>query len=112
MLNRVQRAASGSIGVLLRLKIGLEDRLQDQHYRHLHYPIADRWNAQRSLLSIRLWYVYPADRLSLVGLGSQAFRQFAQPTLPAIRFDVVESLPVNPRSPTVGPATLVGMRSA
>ena len=53
--NGVQGAASRAVGVLFRLQVGLEDRLQDQHRRHLHHAIFDARNAQRPLLAIRLW---------------------------------------------------------
>ena len=33
---------SRPVGVLLRLQVGLEDRLQDQHHRHLRHAIANR----------------------------------------------------------------------
>lgn len=40
----VQRALPGSIRVLLRLQVGLEDRLQDHHHSPLHHAIPNRWN--------------------------------------------------------------------
>ena len=53
-LNGVQGTASRPVGVLLRLQVGLEDRLQDQHRRHLHHAVTDRRNAQRPLFAVRL----------------------------------------------------------
>ena len=50
----VQGAVVWPVGVLLRLQVGLEDRLQDQHHRHLHHAVPDRTDPQRPLLAIRL----------------------------------------------------------
>jgi hypothetical protein len=41
----VQCAAVRPIGILLRLQVGLEDRFENQHCRHLHNPISDYWYA-------------------------------------------------------------------
>ena len=60
---RVQGTASRSVGVLLRLQVRLEDRLQDQHCCHLHHAVFNRRNPQRSLLAVRLGNVNPPDRL-------------------------------------------------
>jgi len=38
----VQGAVVWPVGVLLRWEVGLEDRLQDQHHRHLRHAIPDR----------------------------------------------------------------------
>jgi hypothetical protein len=50
----VQGAAPRATGELFRLQVRLEDRLQDQNYRHQHDAILDARNAQRSLLAVRL----------------------------------------------------------
>ena len=47
--NGVQGAALRAVGVLFRLQVGLEDRLQDQHRRHLHHAIFDARNAHSTL---------------------------------------------------------------
>src|SRR4030042_529851 len=91
----VQRAASGSVGVLLRLQSGLENRLQDQYCRHLHHTILDRWDAQRSLLAVRLWDVHPPDRLGTIRLRPEFFRQFVAPSALAVRLDVLEPLAID-----------------
>ena len=46
----IQGAAVGSVGVLLRLQVGLEDRLEDQHHGHLRHAIPNRTDPQRALL--------------------------------------------------------------
>ena len=38
----VQGAVVWTVGVLLRLEVGLEDRLQDQYHRHLHHAVPNR----------------------------------------------------------------------
>jgi len=45
----VQGALARSVGVLLRLQVSLEDRLQDQHGSHLHHTILDRRDGQSEL---------------------------------------------------------------
>ena len=49
----VQGTVVRPVGVLLRLQVGLEDRLQDQHHRHLRHAVPDRTDPQRTLLAIR-----------------------------------------------------------
>jgi hypothetical protein len=39
----VQRAAVCPIGILLRLQVGFENRLEHQHCCRLHNPIPDCW---------------------------------------------------------------------
>ena len=77
--NGVQGAASRAVGVLFRLQVGLEDRLQDQHDRHLHHTIFDARNAQRPLLAIPFGDVHASDRLGSIRSLPEFFRQFVQP---------------------------------
>ena len=61
------RTASGryvarAVGVLFRLQVGLEDRLQDQHSSHLHHTIFDARNSQRPELAITFRYEHASDR--------------------------------------------------
>src|SRR3954470_16444373 len=49
LLHSVEGAPSRAIPVLLRLQVGLEDRLQDQHRRHLRHPVHDARNAPSTL---------------------------------------------------------------
>ena len=104
----VQRALSGSIRVLLRLQVGLEDRLQDHQCRHLHHPIANRWNPQRPLLAVRLRDINPTHGLRPIRSLTEFFRQFVHPSLPAIRLDGVERLAVHPSRSSVLEAAAVG----
>src|SRR4051795_13125886 len=57
LLYSVEGAPSRAIPVLLRLQVGLEDRLQDQHRRHLRYAVHDARDAPSALplLPNRLW---------------------------------------------------------
>jgi hypothetical protein len=52
--HRVQCAAVSTIGVLLRLQVRLENRLQHDQHRGLRHAILGRRYAQRPLLSVRL----------------------------------------------------------
>ena len=79
----VEGAPLGAIPVLLRLQVGLEDRLQDQHRRHLRYAVHDARDAQRPLFAIRFRNVHASDRLGTVRSLAEVFRQFAQPTAQA-----------------------------
>src|ERR1017187_1040883 len=101
----IQRAAVRSVGVLLRLQIDLENRFENQHCRHLHHAITDRWNAQRPLLPIRLRYPNSPDWLRSIRLFPEFLRPFTQPLLFAILLDVFEWLPVHTWSAPVFPAT-------
>jgi hypothetical protein len=49
LANGVQGVAFRAVGVLFRLQIGLEDRLQDQHRGHLHDTIFDARDAHSAL---------------------------------------------------------------
>ncbi|MBI3821271.1 MAG: hypothetical protein HY289_01170 [Planctomycetes bacterium] len=98
-----------SVRVLLRLQIDLEDRFENQHCRHLHHAITDRWNAQRPLIPVRLRYPNSPDCLRLIRLLFEFLRQFTQPLLFAVLLDVFERLPIHARSAPVLPATRQGM---
>ena len=77
MPHGIQRAAVGTIGILLRLQVGLEDCSQDQHRRHLHDTILDRRDAQRSLLPVRFGDIHPPNGCRLIRPAFQLLRQFA-----------------------------------
>src|SRR5262249_30710876 len=68
-----------AVPVLLRLQVGLEDRLQAQHRRHLRYAVYDARDAQRPLLAIRFGDVHTPDRLGTVRPLLEVVRQFVQP---------------------------------
>jgi site-specific DNA recombinase len=104
----VDGAPSRAIPVLLRLQVGLEDRLQDQHRCHLRYAVFNARNAQRPLLAIRFRDVHASDRLRIVGSFLEVLRQFVQPPVQAVGFDVLERLAVDPRRAAVGAAADVG----
>src|SRR5262249_15291125 len=95
-------------GVLLRLEVGLEDRLQDQHHRHLHHAIPDRADAQRALLAIPFRDEHATHGVRSIRSSSQFGRQFVEPSVAPVRLDVLEGLAVHPRGAVVGPAAQVG----
>ena len=103
-------AAFRPVGVLLRLQVGLEDRLQDHQCRRLHNPVFDRRDAQGSLRPIGFRDPDPPDGLRLIRPLAEFFRQFTQPPLPAVPLDVVERLAIDPGCAAVHPAALVGPR--
>jgi hypothetical protein len=81
--NGVQGAALRAIGVLLRLQVGLEDRLQDERDSRLYDTISDARNAQRPLLAIPIGDVHAPHRLALIRSLSEFFRQFVQALVPS-----------------------------
>src|SRR5215831_4085075 len=104
----IQGAAVFTIGILLRLEIHIEDRLQHQHGCCLRDSISHCRYAQRPLLPIRLGDIYSPYRKRLIGSTSQLFRQFVQPTLPAVFLDVLESLLIHSRGAAIEFAAHVG----
>jgi hypothetical protein len=74
----VQGAAVGPVGVLLRLQVGLEDRFQDQHRRHLRHAVPDRRDPQRPLLAITFRDEHAPDRLWSVRLRFQGSSVFTE----------------------------------
>src|SRR5262245_19306160 len=95
LANRVQGAPPRSVGVLLRRQVGLEDRPQDRARRHLLYARLDRGDAHRTLFAIRFGEVAPPHRLGTIRSLAEFIRQFAQPSLFAVRLDVRERLTID-----------------
>src|SRR5262245_54870332 len=109
LLDGIQRAAPRPVGILLRLQVRLEDRLQDEQCRRLHDTILDRWNPQRSLLAVCFRNVHPTDGLRTIRLLSEFLRHFTQPLLHTVRFDVRERLAVHARRAVVDATTPIGV---
>ena len=61
----------GPIPVGTFLKIGLEDRFQDQLQRPLHYPILYRRYPKNTHLAVTLWDFHPPVPLGLIGPRDQ-----------------------------------------
>ena len=104
--HRVVGAPSRSVGVLLRLQVGLEYRRQHEHRRRLRHPVPDAGNAQRP----RLAGLFLRDqdlphRLRCVAPVLQIPRQFPEPATHAVCLDVREALSVYPDRAAV-PANL------
>src|SRR5438094_4052939 len=86
-----------AVGVDFRRKIGFEDRFQyEQHGCHAD-PIPHARDAQRSEFAVGLRYKHSSDWLWPVSLLPERKRQFSQPPLDPIRFDVSEVLAVHTR---------------
>src|SRR5665213_765582 len=101
-------AVTPPIGILFRWQIGLEDRIENQHRRHHHCAIADGGYAQRTLLPPGLRDVHPPHREWSIGPTFQFLRQFVQPSLCTVRFDVLERLIVYSSCAAISLATFVG----
>ena len=83
LTNGVQGTASRAVGVLLRLQVGLEDRLQDQHGGRLHHTILDAGMPNGRCLPSGFRDVHTPDRLGLIRALPEFFRQFVQPPVPS-----------------------------
>src|SRR6516165_8231066 len=86
--------APSAIGVDFRWKVGFEDRLQHQHRCRHADPIPHGRDAQRPEFAVGLRYEHASDRLRSVRLLPERKRQFGQPPLDPIRFDVHKVLTV------------------
>ncbi|MGZ3489088.1 MAG: hypothetical protein ACXVBY_19750, partial [Isosphaeraceae bacterium] len=69
----IQRAAVGSVRILLRLQVGLEDRLNDQNHGHLRHAIPNRTDLS-SILHLFAKGVWDSDRGPWPPIGSWAIR--------------------------------------
>src|SRR5664279_4940333 len=98
----VQCAAASPIGVLFRLQVNLENRVEHQNRRHHDRAVTDSGHSQRTLLPSRLRYEYPPHGKWSITSAFQLLRQFFQPSLCSVRFDVLERLIVYSRSSAIG----------
>src|SRR6516162_149900 len=99
-----------AVGVDFRRKIGFKDRLQHQHRCCHADPIPLGRDAQRPEFAVGLRYKHSSDWLRPVGLPPERKRQFSQPPLDPIRFDVHKVLTVYSRRALVGAALGIGVR--
>src|ERR1700692_4914840 len=86
-LDRVHRSANGAVAVGIVLEVRLEDWFQHELGGGRPPPLPDRWNAERSLASVRLRYRHPPHRIGPVRLRNQFLAQARQPPLQARRLD-------------------------
>src|SRR6202142_225375 len=86
------------------LKVGFEDRLQNQQGRHLPHPVSHRRYPQRSQLSVGFRYVHAAHRLRPVGIGSQGFLDLSNKPAHArfLRFPLFDRNAVHARCAPIG----------
>src|SRR5437867_3866791 len=98
-VERLVRTASGSEPTRVRMKVRLEDGCQHQQRDHLHHPVSDRGDSQRSLPAVGFGNINPPHRARPVCLGLQFPLQLLQPLLASFRprRDGLEGLPINPR---------------
>jgi hypothetical protein len=111
LLHCLQSAALGPVAIGRLIKVGLEDRLEDQLDGRLHHPISDRGYPKGSLpRPSRLGYPYPPDGLGLVGARSYLLSQVPKPLLNPFALDLLEALPIHPGRTTTHPTEPIGMR--
>ena len=102
--HRLLGVSPGTVGILLRWKVGFKDRFQHQHRCCHAYPIAQGREAQRPEFAVGFRYEHSSDGVWSVSLLPERKRQFAKPPLHPIRFNVREFLTVHTRCALVGAA--------
>ena len=108
-LDCVYRPARGTIAVGIILEVSLEDWFQHELGGSLNHSIPDRWNAERSLASIRLRDHHPPHRIGPVRLRDQFLAQARQPCLHARRLDLREAHSIHPRSARIRASHRIGV---
>jgi hypothetical protein len=98
------------VSVLLGWKVGFEDRFEHEHRCGHAHPIPQGRDTQRSKFAIGFRDKHSPDRVRSVDLFSERKRQFAQPSLHPIPFDVGEILAIYARCALVGAALGIGVR--
>src|SRR6202163_325054 len=93
---RLLGVSPATVGILLRWKIGLEDRFQHQHRCRHADPIPQGRDAQRPEFAVGLRYEHSSDGVRSVSFLPESKRQFAKPPPHPIRIDVREILAVHP----------------
>src|SRR6266481_9636664 len=94
MPHGIQRTAVCPISVLFRLQVGLEYWFEHQNGSTLRHPVTDSGHSSRSLFPVRLGYIHPPYGLRSIRSTFQLLRQFVQPLLHAVLFDVLKRLAV------------------
>jgi len=113
---RLLGIAARPVGVLLWRKVGFEYRGQHQHCCGHADPITHGRDAQRPELAVGLRDEHSSYRVRSVSLLPERKRQFTQPPLHPVRFDVRKVLPIHARcalvraalSPSVGQDVIAG----
>ena len=112
--HRLLGIAAPPVRVLLGWKVGFEDRLEHQHRCCHAHSIAQGRNAQRPELGalrrrVGFRYEHSSDRIRSIVLIPERKRQFAEPPLHAIRFDVHKVLTVHTRRALVRATLSIGV---
>ena len=92
----VHRPAFGTITVSRVLQVGLEDRLQHDLGGGLHHPVANGWNAERTLaIATGFGDHHTPHRIGPVRLRNQFLAQARQPSFQAFLLDLRKGYPVH-----------------
>src|SRR5258705_3269281 len=95
--HRLLGIAARAVSVLLRWKVSFEDRFEHQHRCCHAHPISQGRDAQWPQLAIGLRDKHSSDRVWPVSLLPERKRQFTEPLLHPVRFDLCEILAIDTR---------------
>ena len=107
--HRLLGVSPRTVGVLLGWKISIEDRIEHQHRCCHADPIAQGRDAQRPEFAVGLRDEHSSDGVRSVSLLPERKRQFTEPPLHPVRFDIYEVLSIYTRRALVGAALGVGV---
>src|SRR5215475_1473966 len=103
VLDCVCRPACGTVAVRIVLKVGLEDRFQNELGCGLNHPVTDGWNAERTLaFTIRFWDHHPPHWIRPVRLRNQFLTQACQPRFHALLLNLLKAHPVHTGCTRIG----------
>jgi hypothetical protein len=86
-------------------EVGLEDRFEHDLRRLLHHPVADRRNAQRPLAAVGLRDLHAPGWRGAIPALLQVTGDPAEQPLDPVLLHLLQRLPVNPGSASIGPNT-------
>jgi hypothetical protein len=107
--HRLLGVAARPVGVLLGWKVSFEDRFEHQHRCCHAHPITQGRDAQRPEFAVGLRDEHSSNGVRSVRLLPERKRQFTEPPLHTVRFDIREVLTVHARRALVGAALGPGM---
>jgi hypothetical protein len=87
-------------------EVGLEDRFEHDLRRLLHHPVADRRNTQRPFAAVGLRDLHAPGWRGAISALSQVTSDFVEQPLDPVVLHLLQRLPVNPGSASIGPDSL------